>query len=204
MDPLASVKAAYVTAEELMALFQEYTNPRDLMARLVKKGKLIRLKNGFFLLAEKTVPYEQIANRLYAPSYLSFDSALFYYQMLPEKGEGVTSACLGRIKHFKTPVGLFDYIPLSRMRYEMGVVQKENEAGLFSIATPEKALADFVHYRCGQLSSRALLEELLEKRGMHREGLTGLNALHLSEIAESYHAPVVRHLVKALSLLSAK
>jgi len=44
-----------------------------LISRLVKKGELIRLKKGFFIIREKIdkakVPYEEIANLLYGPSY---------------------------------------------------------------------------------------------------------------------------------------
>jgi len=74
---LRFAKTAYIKSQNLKPLLGDYTNPDDFISRLVKAGELIRLKNGFFLIAEKiadsTVPYEQIANLLYGPSYISFE-----------------------------------------------------------------------------------------------------------------------------------
>jgi hypothetical protein len=54
MHPILSfADTAYIEAQNLMPLLGQYTNPRDFIARLVKRGDLIRLKNGFFVIAEK-------------------------------------------------------------------------------------------------------------------------------------------------------
>jgi hypothetical protein len=59
----------------LKPLLRDYTNPDDFISRLVKSKELIRLKKCLFVIAEKIeenfVPYEQIANLLYGPSYIS-------------------------------------------------------------------------------------------------------------------------------------
>ncbi|MCB1148794.1 MAG: hypothetical protein KDK48_01395, partial [Chlamydiia bacterium] len=88
-------RTAYVEAQQLMPLLMDYKNPRDFISRLVKEGELIRLKNGFFVITDKIkesqAPYEQIANLLYGPSYLSLEWALAYYGMIPEGVYVVTS-----------------------------------------------------------------------------------------------------------------
>jgi len=43
-------ETAYITAQNLMPLLNEYTNPHDLISRMVKKGELIRLKNGYYVM----------------------------------------------------------------------------------------------------------------------------------------------------------
>jgi len=72
---LRFAKTAYVKSQNLKPLLSSYTNPDDFISRMVKTGELIRLKNGFFLIAEKIeetpIPYEQIANLLFGPSYIS-------------------------------------------------------------------------------------------------------------------------------------
>ena len=77
---LSFAKTAYIESHHLKPLVSSYANPDDLISRMVKTGELIRLKNGFFLIREKIenapVPYEQIANLLYGPSYISFEWAL--------------------------------------------------------------------------------------------------------------------------------
>src|ERR1700691_4807752 len=132
---LRFAKTAYVESQNLKPLLGSYTNPDDFISRMVKEGELIRLKNGFFLIAEKIegspVPYEQIANLLYGPSYISFEWALSFYKMIPEGVYVVTSASATKPKIYNTPVGTFDYTYLSHHRYAIGIDQQENGAGRF-------------------------------------------------------------------------
>lgn len=206
MNPiLRFAKTAYVESHNLKPLLRGYTNPDDFLSRLVKSGELIRLKNGFFLIAEKieesSVPYEQIANLLYGPSYISFEWALSYYQMIPEGVYVVTSTSATKSKIFRTPIGTFDYTYLSHQRYAIGIDQKENASGRFLIATPEKALADLIHLKCQKLEGRDLLIELIESRRMDEEQLKKLNKEHLREIADSYRSRAVVNLMNAIGIL---
>lgn len=199
------VETAYIESQYLIPLLADYANPRDLISRLVKKGDLIRLKNGFFVVAEKikrsSVPYEQIANLLYGPSYLSFEWALSYYGMIPEGVYVITSVTTNKCKNFKTPLGTFDYFYLGHARYTIGIDQKENEHGKFLIATPEKALADLVHFKSDKLESKDLLIDLIEGRRIDEDFLKNLNKKHLVEIAESYYSSAVTKLTYAVGLL---
>jgi hypothetical protein len=198
-------ETAYIEAQNLLPLLSDYTNPHDFLSRLVKKGELIRLKNGFFVIAEKIkkspVPYEQISNLLYGPSYLSFEWALSYYGMIPEGVYVITSASATKSKNFKTPLGTFTYTYLSHSRFAIGIDQKENPAGKFLIATPEKALADLVHLKAKNLEPKDLLVDLIEGRRIDKDVLKDLNKSHLLEIAESYRSQTIRNLTDALGLL---
>ena len=78
---------------------------------MVKNEELIRLKNGFYLIADKIrqgpntiIPYEQVANLLYGPSYVSLEWALSFYGMIPERVHTITSMTLGRNKEYHTPI----------------------------------------------------------------------------------------------------
>ena len=206
MHPILDfAKTAYIETKNLLPLLKGYTNPYECISRMVKKGDLIRLKNGFFIIAEKVkngqIPYEQIANLLYGPSYLSFEWALSYYKMIPEGVYVVTSVVANKSKTFTTPIGTFDYFYLSENRYSIGVDQQENISGRFLIATPEKALADLVHYKSKKLQGRDLIVDLVEARRIDENHLRSLNKNHLMEIAESYRSKVVMGLINSLGLL---
>jgi len=98
---LKKIVTPYVDAQILLCLSGTYKEPRERINRLSKKGDLIRLKNGFYLIADRIaqgLPYEQIANLLYGPSYVSLEWALSFYGMIPERVHTVTSMCLGRAK----------------------------------------------------------------------------------------------------------
>lgn len=202
---LRFAKTAYVESCNLKPFLGSYTNPDDFISRMVKAGELIRLKKGFFLIAEKIenspIPYEQIANLLYGPSYISFEWALSFYKMIPEGVYVVTSASATKSKIFNTPAGTFDYTYLSHHRYAIGIDQKENAAGRFLIATPEKALADLIHLKSKKLESKDLLVDLIEARRMDEDQLKKLNKKHLLEIADNYRSKAVMNLVNVLGML---
>lgn len=202
---LRFAETAYIESQNLRPLLRDYTNPDDFISRLVKSKELIRLKNGFFLIAEKVekapVPYEQIANLLHGPSYISFEWALSYYKMIPEGVYVVTSTSATRTKSYSTPVGTFDYQFLNHRRYAIGIDQQENSAGRFLIATPEKALVDLLHQKSPQLEGKDLLDDLLEARRIDESVLKQLDKKHLGEIADQYGSKVVVSLLNLLGRL---
>ena len=202
---LRFAKTAYITSQNLKPLLGDYTNPDDLISRLVKSGDLIRLKNGFFVISEKInenpVPYEQIANLLYGPSYISLEWALSYYKMIPEGVYVITSISDKKSKSFNTSVGTFDYIYLNHQRYSIGIDQKENAAGRFLIATPEKALADLIHFKSKNLEGKDLLLDLIEARRIDEDLLKNLNKNHLLQIAKNYRSKAVTNLINVLGIL---
>lgn len=202
---LSFAKTAYIESQNLKPLLASYTNPDDFISRMVKSEVLVRLKNGFFLISEKieenAIPYEQIANLLYGPSYISFEWALSYYKMIPEGVYVVTNASAIKSKNYCTPIGTFDYTYLSHYRYAIGIDQKENAAGRFLIATPEKALVDLIHLKSKKLEGHDLLADLIEARRMDEDLLKNLNKKHLFEIADNYRSKVVNNLINVLGMI---
>ena len=63
--------------------------PKDKISKLEKSGKFIRLKKGLFVLSpeysKKKISKELVANHLLGPSYISLESALAYYGIIPER-----------------------------------------------------------------------------------------------------------------------
>jgi len=63
-----------------------------------KKGLIIRLKQGLYVLNENNRKIEPsrifLANSLYSPSYVSTAYALGYYDLIPEKVEDGTQSFL--------------------------------------------------------------------------------------------------------------
>ncbi len=201
---LKLIKTPYVDAQTLLNLLADYRKPREGILRMVKNGELIRLKNGFYLIADKiksdgntVIPYEQVANLLYGPSYVSLEWALSFYGMIPERVHTITSMTLGKKKEFHTPLGDFVYHPLSPKRYSIGITQKQTAGfpGGFLIATPEKALVDLVFTTCKGLDKDLLQQELLESKRMEPEVFHQLNKSFLVEIAKAYRAKSVSYLI---------
>lgn len=111
----------------------------------VRKNKLIRLKNGVYGLQRGYISQYIIANMLYRPSYLSFETALSYYGIIPETVYSFTSATSKSTREFITDSVSFKYYKIKKDAFTGYLLQKiEGEQIL--IATPEKALADYCYF----------------------------------------------------------
>ena len=133
----------------LQNLLSNYKFPRNKVSALEKRGQIIRLKKGLYVVSEKisrqTVSCELIANHLYGPSYISLETTLSFYGMIPERVFVIRSMTTKRAKNFETPFGNFDYTTVSADYFSIGIRQEivENQYA-FLIATPEKALCDMI------------------------------------------------------------
>ncbi|MBI5882395.1 MAG: hypothetical protein HZB91_04750 [Elusimicrobia bacterium] len=109
-----------------------------------KKGWVRRLKRGLYELAypeHAALPDLHIANRLYEPSYVSLDTALSHYQIIPETAAQVTSVTTKATRRLRNFHGLFSYFtvrPAAFIGY--GVVHWQGCS--VKLAEPEKALVD--------------------------------------------------------------
>ena len=111
-------------------------------------GDIVRIRPGLYAFAAPLrrgpIMREQLANQIHGPSYVSLESALSHYGLIPERVESVTSVCVGRSRVFETPFGVFSYRMLSGARYAEGMLLVLAEGGGFMMASAEKALADKV------------------------------------------------------------
>ena len=111
----------------------------------VKKGFLIRLKRGLYSFKPELSSEAEIANRLYQPSYLSFEYALAYYNILPEMPYVVTSATTKVTRIFSVESKTFSYLKIKKEAYGGYFLVKERKRS-FLIAEPEKALVDYFYF----------------------------------------------------------
>lgn len=173
----------------LMDIFKKYEQPRAKIAYLLKKGALIRVKKGLYIIgptySRGLYSREILANLIYGPSYVSFEYALSYYNLIPERVEEVTSVTCSRNKTFDTPVGRFSYHYLHLHKYPIGVTYTRWSKGGFQIATKEKALADSVA-RQANLKSRNNVADYLFGLRIEENELAKMSLKKFSEIAKIY------------------
>lgn len=165
--------------------------PKDKISKLEKKGELIRLRKGKYLVSEnlKDNPpsLELIANHLYGPSYISFETALSIQGWIPERSFSVKSSITKRKKQFQTPFGLFEYIRVPEKYYSIGVQQHQlPDQYAYLIATPEKALCDLIITTRGLRiqSVKAMQHYLSEDLRIENENLAKMNTELIIQAAE--------------------
>lgn len=190
--------------EMLYALLEKsVSNVNDKISNLVKSGELVRLKKGFYAFSKpyltKPIDLISVANTLYTPSYVSFDYALSYYGMIPERVSEITSATGKNEKLFTTPIGRFSYKKVSLKAYALGIdwIYDEMDGGKF-IATPEKALCDKIRYDrgIGTLTQTAMIAYL--KHDLRLEITTPLDAEFIEETAIAYRSKNLKTLSRVV------
>ncbi len=113
-----------------------------------RNGYIKPLAGGYYVLTEITIdePYLfMTANLIYEPSYVSLESALAYYQVIPETVLRVTSISSRRTKEFTSDWGVFQYRNIKRnLMFGYDVVEV-NKIKKFKIAKLEKAILDYLY-----------------------------------------------------------
>lgn len=128
-----------------------------------KKGWIESLKKGIYILKESEVrePFI-VANFIYSPSYISLESGLNYYGIIPDIPFGVTSVTINKTNLFKTEsFGTFYYhhiMPDLFFGYKTILVGRNYS---YNIALPEKALFDYLYLKAKKVDSfEGFIEEL--------------------------------------------
>ena len=111
------------------------------------KGYIKKVVKRYYIFSDlelnENVLFE-IANRIYSPSYISFEMGLFYYHMIPESVYGITSASSRRTYKFKTSIAEFNYKTIKpELFFGYDIIRYDNK--YFKIASPEKAILDYFY-----------------------------------------------------------
>lgn len=148
-DELDVFKNIPVQTGAIASLYPDVKAGKKKVASLEKANKIIRLKRGLYVVNPKEsgilLSTELIGNMLYGPSYVSVMTALRYYGLIPEFVYATESMTTHLRRTFDTPVGRFEYFHCPKEYYQIGIRQDSAEGVKFLIATPEKALCDYIY-----------------------------------------------------------
>ena len=137
----------------LSSVYPETKHIVEKARRLESDGKIIRLKKGMYVVSPeetgKALNRNLIANHIYGPSYVSLQTALRHYGLIPERVHLIQSLTTKHSRSFETPVGNFDYKCCSKEYFPIGVRLENDNDITYLIATPEKALCDLINYSKG-------------------------------------------------------
>lgn len=166
--------------------------------RALKKGTLVRLKRGLYLIGEKASshvdPFE-MAQQLYGPSYVSFESALAYHGWIPEAVYITTSATSKRRTIIQTPIGTFNYEHTPQFQFFMGVERVSTPKGVFLMAHPWKAVADYFYSRRKKWQT---LNDLIDDLRLDETMVQNSDKSVLDELNSYYASPRVRHFTRMI------
>lgn len=187
----------------------EYGRPNDKISELVKNNELISVRRGLYVPGPETdLPVPNaflIANHLRGPSYVSLESALYYWQMIPERVHEISSVTLKTSKIYNNDIGRFSFLHLAAPYYSFGIKSIQlapNQTAL--VSSPEKALCDKIILTSGVLlrSITQTHDFLIDDMRMDEEVLRSLNIATIhSWIEDAPKQNSLKMLIKTLERL---
>jgi len=185
-----------------LAAGQKLAQLRLQLDRWCKSGRLVRLTRGVYCLAEpyrkcKAEPF-YIANALKKPSsYVSLQSALARYGLIPEFVPETTSVTIGRPGVIDTALGRFSYRHMAAKHYWGYETVSSSDSLPVIVAKPEKALLDLVYLTPGgaEMSS---LEEL------RLQNTEAINIGTLGEFARGFGRPKMLRALRNIERIIAR
>ncbi len=173
---------APISRHLILELLSDYQRPNDKISELLKSKELISIRRGLYIIGPKIdllspEPF-LIANHLRGPSYVSLESALSYWNMIPERTYEISSVTIKPSKNYKTQVGRFSYQQLKIPYYSYGIKRIEHSTKqTMLVASPEKALCDKIALtpRINLRSRKQTQEFLMEDLRMDSELLSTLD-----------------------------
>lgn len=164
------------------------------LSRWVKAGKIYQLRRGLYSIAP---PYQRrqphpflVANHLQKASYVSLQSALSFYGLIPEVVNIITSVSTGRPERLETPLGIYEFRHIkTELLFGYRMIELGEQSAL--VATPEKALLDLIYLQPGGVSTAYLKELRLQNTEKLDKDL-------LSKQSKKLNTPKLQNAVKII------
>jgi len=157
----------FQTRDIVALLDQSTTTTSKALARLAVDKHLLRLNKGLWAIAEHIEPF-MLPSYLMAPfaCYISLQSALYYHGMIEQIPEIIYAVSCGRTKKFNTPIATVSvhHIP-APLFFSYKTIGKH----AITIATPEKALFDFLYLKPTKTRLFTKLPELTIPNNFNRK-----------------------------------
>ena len=186
-----------ITSDIAKSNLVNFSNKDTKLSRDVKNGKLIKIVNGLYETDSNTSPY-LLAGSIYGPSYISFEYALSFYGLIPEKVNVVTSATFNKKKKkiFNTTFGTFTYRDVPQTAYPKEIILKEENGYSYQIASKEKAICDKL-YTLKPIKNLDNLRKLLfDDLRIDKDIFESLDIEKIEKLSSLYHSTNVSLLAK--------
>lgn len=143
-----------------------------------KKGYVQKIRNNYYSFS--TIPQNEaflyfVSNKIYTPSYISLESALAYYNVIPEGVYTITAVSTLKTNSFQTLIGTFTYKQLKPTLF-FGYKIVRNQTQFFKIAELEKTILDYIY-----LNHKLTSSDDFSAFRWNKEVLKQLNFRQLSE-----------------------
>jgi len=188
----------FISGTELSAMLSGSDDARKaIIKRAVHDGYLQRLKRDFYLIRnianKPMINTFELAQFIYGPSYISFESALSYHGWIPEKVTVTCSATIKQTKSFSMPIGEFSFEKIPNASFKLGASYVKEEKSKYLIADPWKAIADMIYCR---KKNWATLNDLMLDLRIEEDSIKSSNFDLLAELSNEYSHKLTKKTLK--------
>jgi predicted transcriptional regulator of viral defense system len=159
LQRLRMLAAPVVETRDVAALLQvSASNATTILRRLANEGLLVHLSRGRWLV-NQTIDRLALPELISAPypAYVSLQSALFHHGLIEQIPSVLYAVTPARPRRLRTPMGTISF---HRMPPELFTGFELSSTSEAKIATPEKALFDWLYLAPGRSRLFAKLPEL--------------------------------------------
>ncbi|MFK5894981.1 MAG: hypothetical protein QM504_17325 [Pseudomonadota bacterium] len=171
--------------------------------RALKKGELVRVKRGLYILADKfrdnPVHRFALAQQILPGSYISAESALSYHGWIPEAVRSVLSITVRRksVSYDHNTLGKFEFkrITVKPGYFLQAVNRHELQHQVALIAEPMRALLDLVYLR--KLHWQGL-SYLLDGLRIDEQAIRAVPSLSITKLFDVYKGKREKEFIEEL------
>jgi len=197
---IANIPNPLFTAKELVVLEPSSDNVRyALVKRALADGDILRIRRGLYTLSplyRKTgINPLSAAQLIYGPSYISLETALSVHGLIPEGVRDITSVTLRPSKEFDTPIGHFSYVRIPQKPLCRVTRSTDDEGQSWLIASPLKALSDYVY--CHKLDWTSK-DPLIDSLRIEENELSEMTHADFDELEGNYSSKRVQRFLAGL------
>ena len=184
-------------------LKHKYSNCDNIFQKIkgeISKANLYKIKRGLYSDSLNENRFF-IANAILSPSYVSFETALSFYNLIPEMVVSIKSAtyCVNKTKSYINGFGTFTYNDVNKNAYPYDIDVYEENGTKILIASREKALTDTISLISPRTSIKEIEELLFDDLRIDEEEFDKLDKSKIIELCGLYGSSSLKHLIKYLS-----
>jgi len=135
------------STKDIHKCFPDFDNRR--LVEWQKKAYIQNIRRGYYRFLDKEVNEFYLyfaSNKIYAPSYISLESAFQYYNLIPEAVFTITAISTKNTASYHTPLATFKYSNIKENLF-WGYEIKASSGYTFKIAGLEKAILDYLYLK---------------------------------------------------------
>ena len=133
--------------KDIKKRYPDFDNRR--LVEWQQKSYIQKIRREYYCFQERKKDEQFLffaANKIYSPSYVSMESALAYYNLIPEGVFLTTSISTRNTASYNTPVGDFSYNHV-KPPLLFGYRLLQNDGVAIKMAEPEKVILDYLYLK---------------------------------------------------------